>query len=71
MDKQQRFLTSGDIAKRLDEDAMMVRHIIATRSIEHVGRAGLVRLFPESAVDEVRVALANITRRRRRKAVSV
>lgn len=65
------FLTSGDIAKRLDEDAMMVRHIIATRGIAHVGRAGLVRLFPESAVAEVATALATLTRRRRRKAATV
>lgn len=64
------FLTSGDIAKRLDEDAMMVRHIIATRGIAHVGRAGLVRLFPESAVGEVRAVLKGITRRRRRKPVT-
>lgn len=65
------FLTSGDIATRLDEEAMKIRHIIATRRIKHIGRAGTVRLFPESAVGEVRDALATITRRRRRKTATV
>lgn len=60
------YLTSGDIAKTLNADAMMVRHIISSRGIAPCGMAGNVRIFPESAVNEVRDALANITRRRRR-----
>lgn len=64
------FLTSGDIAKTLGEDAMMVRHIISSRGIAPCGMAGNVRIFPESAVDEVRDALANITRRRRRESAT-
>lgn len=60
------FLTSGDIAKALNEDAMMVRHVITSRGIAPCGMAGNVRIFPESAVNEVRDALASITRRRRR-----
>ena len=60
------FLTSGDIAKTLGEDAMMVRHIITSRGIAPCGMAGNVRIFPESAVGEVKDALASITRRRRR-----
>lgn len=63
----QTLLTSGDIAKRLGEDAMMIRHIISSRGIAPCGMAGNVRIFPESAVADVKNALANITRRRRRK----
>lgn len=59
------FLTTGDIARRLNVNATLVRHIIDTRDIAHVGRAGLVRLFPESAVSEVETALAARERRRR------
>ncbi len=51
------YLTSGDIAKTLNEDAMMVRHVITSRNIAHCGMAGNVRIFPESALDDVRDAL--------------
>ena len=49
-----RLLTSGDIARKLDADLNRVRYLLAHRGhIRPVGRAGLVRLYDESAVNAI------------------
>jgi hypothetical protein len=47
-------ITVGDIAKKLDIDRDAVAYAIRKENIEPVGRAGLVRLFPDTALDTVR-----------------
>jgi hypothetical protein len=51
-------LSTGQIAKRVGEDRDAVSYAIRKAGIQPVGRAGLVRLFPQSAVDTVRTFLA-------------
>ena len=49
-----RLYTSGDIARALKAKVTRVRHILATREhVRPVGRAGLVRLYRESAIQAV------------------
>ena len=53
-----RFVTSGDIARALGAKVTRVRHILATREhIRPVARAGMVRLYTESAIRDVAVVL--------------
>ena len=55
-----RLFTSGDIAKLIETKVTRVRHILATRDhIRPVGRAGLVRLYDESAITAVADELRN------------
>ncbi len=54
-----RLYTSGDIARALKAKVTRVRHILATREhVRPVGRAGLVRLYRESAIQAVSDELA-------------
>ena len=51
----QNLITSGDIADRLGERFDRVQYILKTRRhIEPIGRAGIYKLYPESAVEAVR-----------------
>lgn len=49
--------TSGDIARELGAKVTRVRHILATRDIPFVGRAGLARLYTEQAMNDVAAEL--------------
>lgn len=61
----QHLYTSGDIAKILDRSVSQVRHVLNSRfDIEPVGRAGIVRLYDDSAVDRVRSELEAINQKR-------
>ena len=48
-----RMYTSGDIARCLDANVNRVRYLLATRDIRPIGRAGMVRLYAESAIEAV------------------
>ena len=53
-----RFVTSGDIARALGAKVTRVRHILATREhIRPAARAGMVRLYTESAISDVAAEL--------------
>lgn len=47
-------LTTGQIAEQVNEDRDRVSYAIRKAGIKPIGRAGLVRLFPQSAVSAVR-----------------
>ena len=64
------FFTSGDIARELGREVGVVRFILSTRPIEFVARAGPTRLYPRSAIQEVRTALDSLVTRRRRTPVT-
>jgi hypothetical protein len=55
-------LSTGQIAEQIGEDRDAVSYAIRKAGVQPVGRAGLVRLFPQSAVETIRTFLA--TRRR-------
>ncbi len=46
-------LTTGEIANRLKVDRDQVSYALRKTKAKPVGRAGLVRIFPESALGEV------------------
>jgi len=48
------FVTVGDIAKKLDVDRDAVSYAIRKTKIQPVGRAGIVRLFPGTALTTVK-----------------
>lgn len=48
------FLSTGRIAEEIGEDRDSVSYAIRKAGIQPVGRAGLVRLFPQSAIDAVK-----------------
>ena len=47
------FLTTGDMAKQLDVDRDAVSYALRKTKIKPIGRAGLIRIFQESALEEV------------------
>jgi len=51
-------LSTGQIAAEIGADRDRVCYAIRKAGIQPVGRAGLVRLFPQSAVETVRGFLA-------------
>lgn len=59
-------LTPGEIARRLGEPLHRVNHVLATRDIKPIGRAGICRIFGEEAVELIRAELAAIDARRSR-----
>lgn len=69
MDATTTLLTSGSIARLLNADAAMVRHVIATRQIAHINIAGQTRIFAPTVIEEVRLILASMEKRRPRKTV--
>ena len=44
------FLSTGQIAAEIGEDRDRVSYAIRKAGVQPVGRAGMVRLFPQSAV---------------------
>lgn len=44
------FLTTGDIAKKLNEDRDVVSYALRKAKVAPAGRAGAVRLFPGTAI---------------------
>ena len=56
--KDGQLITSGDIAEALGLTPDAVRHILANRRILPRQRAGIVRLFDRSVIDQVRGIVA-------------
>ena len=67
---QPTLLTTGDIAKRLNRSPYQIRYVLESRRIQPIARAALFRLFPESVIPEVEVALGEIDERAARKAAA-
>lgn len=59
-----RLLSLGDIAQLLGESKARVAYIIDSRGIKPAGRAGIVRVFGEDAVDRIRTELRRIDQRK-------
>ena len=59
-----KFLTSGDIAKELNEDRDAVAYALRKLRIEPIGRAGQVRLFPSNAIDQARDFIDSVARKK-------
>ncbi len=57
---KQSFITVGDIAQRLDQPVCRVVRVISDRRIEHIGRAGNIRIFDESGLAAVAIAILAI-----------
>jgi len=47
-------LSTGQIAEQVNEDRDRVSYAIRKTGVKPIGRAGIVRLFPQSAVSTVR-----------------
>lgn len=58
MKTQCSLLTVGDIAAELDVAIHRIRYAIATHHIRPKQRAGIIRLFDESAVEALRELLS-------------
>ena len=54
-----KFLTTGEIAKRLNVDRDTVSYALRKMQIKPNGRAGLVRVFTEEAVEKIRQFIEN------------
>lgn len=52
-----KLLTSGQIAARLDVHRDMVAYALRRLDISPIGRAGQVRVFPPSAIGDVKTFL--------------
>ena len=65
----QTLITATEIATSLQRSGVDVRHVLYTRDIEPVTRAGSVRLYKRSAIRHVREALAQVDARRCRVSV--
>lgn len=48
------FLSTGQIADTLGEDRDRVSYAIRRTGVRPIGRVGIVRVFPESAVNTIR-----------------
>ena len=67
-----RLWTSGDVARALNCGVNRVRYILATRDhIRPVGRAGLVWLYDEAAVEAVKEVLLQRAREAEEEQVKV
>jgi DNA-binding transcriptional regulator LsrR (DeoR family) len=47
------FVTSGSIAERLGVDRDKVAYLLRKANVKPLGRAGLVKVYPEATVDTV------------------
>lgn len=47
-------MTTGQIAEQLGEDRDRVSYAVRKAGIQPVGRAGLVRLFPQTAITTIK-----------------
>lgn len=59
------FVTATHIADALGQPVVRVRHVLATRNIKPVARAGLVRMYAPKVVDRVCAELARIDAKRK------
>jgi hypothetical protein len=57
-------LTPGEIARRCKVPLHRVSHILATRDIKPIGRAGIVRIYDEAALERVHQELAKVDAKR-------
>lgn len=57
-------LTPGEIARRCGVQLHRVSHILDTRDIKPIGRAGIVRIYDDAALERVREELSKIDARR-------
>ena len=57
-------LTVGEISRQLDEPFHRVVYVIRSRGIQPVARAGVARVFSESAVQFIRGELRRIDEER-------
>jgi hypothetical protein len=48
-----RYVTTGDIARLTGRDRDQISYALRKGGVEPIGRAGIVRLFPASAIDIV------------------
>jgi len=60
-----KFLTSGDIAKQLNEDRDAVAYALRKLRIQPIGRAGQVRLFPADAIDQAKQFIDHVARKKK------
>jgi hypothetical protein len=58
MSTDQKFLTVGAIAARLEQPIHRIQYLIHSRGLRPVGRAGNLRVFDESALTALRQAAA-------------
>jgi hypothetical protein len=63
-------MTTGEMARRSGQDRDRVSYALRKMGIAPVGRAGLVRLYSEIAMEEVRTFLEAPSHRRARKEIS-
>jgi predicted transcriptional regulator len=59
------FLTTGDIAKQLNQDRDTVAYALRKLNAQPIGRAGQVRLFPRSSIEQVREFIEAIKSKRK------
>ena len=59
------FLTTGDIAKQLHQDRDAVSYALRKLNTQPIGRAGQVRLFPSSSIEQVREFIEAVNSKRK------
>lgn len=59
----QQLKTLGQIASELDRQEYSIAYIITSRRIQETQRAGIVRLFDDAAVEQIKAALAEMAKR--------
>ena len=64
---RQTLLTSGHIARLLNRPVDRVRHVLNTRDIAPIGRAGITNVYGASAVGLVEAELDRIEARKKRR----
>lgn len=65
VDSHSPFVTLGQIASALNEPLHRVQHVVNTRSSIHpIGRAGIIRVYDPTVIEEVRRELDRIDARR-------
>lgn len=60
-------ITAGEIARRTRAELHRVIHILSTRQVVPIARAGVLRIFDEAAVELVRRELAKQDAKRSRR----
>ncbi|MFC1762364.1 hypothetical protein ACFL6U_09820 [Planctomycetota bacterium] len=63
------FITTGDIAKHFHIDLADASYAVRRLGIKPVGHAGHIRLFPKTAIKQVKHFLANKRAHAKREAV--
>ena len=59
-----KFLTVGEVAKKVNCPIWQVQYLLRARDIKPIGRAGVLRLFAPGVVDVLRRELDTIQRRK-------